>query len=173
MSTERRAALRRKYLSLGLGELVAALVFAVVAAVLIAPRFSAGSNAAALWSALIPLLIILVQAGAYWLAARRWVELRPMPPAWAGAYRVLRVADAAVLTAGLVGVITWWPDSLGPALLVLAVWTFGVLEYVNYFVVRLAYPMGQWFRTVGQWRTPRLVQDLTGAALEQRRSATP
>jgi hypothetical protein len=173
MSTERRVALRRKYLSLGLGELVAAMVFTVIAAVLVAPRFSDSSDAAALWSALIPLLIILVQAGAYWLAARRWVDLRPMPAAWARAFRVLRVADAAVLAAGLVGVIAWWPDSLGPALLVLAVWTFGVLEYVNYFVVRLAYPMGRWFRTVGQWRTPRLVQDFTGAALEQRRSATP
>jgi hypothetical protein len=47
---------------------------------------------------------------------------------------------------------------------VLAVWVFGVLEYVNYFVVRLAYPLGRWFTTVGEWRTPRLVQDLGVAA---------
>lgn len=166
MSAERRQVLRRKYLSLGLGELVAAAVFAVVAAVLIAPRLTAGSDAAALWAALIPLLVILVQAGAYWLAARSWVELRPMPAAWARTYRLFRGADAAVLALGLLGVIAWWPGSVGTALLVLAVWTFGALEYVNYFVVRLAYPIRLWLTTVGQRRAPRLVQDLRGAALE-------
>lgn len=167
MSAERRGALHRKYLSLGVGELVAALVFAVVATVFVAPRLSADSDAAALWSALIPLLVILVQAGTYWLAARSWVEQRPMPTAWAGTFRLFRVADAAMLAAGLVGMIVWWPDSVGTTLLVLAVWTFGVIEYVNYFVVRLAYPIGRWLTTVGQWRTPRLVQDLKGAALER------
>ncbi len=156
--------MRRKYLSLGLGELVAALVFAIVAAASITPRFSGDSDAAALWSALIPLLVVLVQAGAYWLAARSWVERAPMPAGWASTYRMFRLADAAMLAAGLVGVIVWWPESVGATLVVLAVWTFGVLEYVNYFVVRLAYPVSRWFTTVGQWRTPRLVQDLRGAA---------
>lgn len=69
-----------------------------------------------------------------------------------------------MLVAGLLGVVVWWPDSAGEGMLVLAVWTFGVLEYVNYFLVRLAYPIGRWFTTVGQRRTPRLVQDLRGAA---------
>ena len=165
MSAERRPELRRKYLSLGLGELVAALVFAAIAAAVVAPRFSGDTDAAALWSALIPLLVILVQAGVYWLAARNWVDRGPMPAAWAGAYRLFRVADAVMLAAGLLGVVVWWPDSVGAALLVLAVWAFGVLEYVNYFVVRLAYPIGRWFTTVGEWRTPRLVQDLRGAVL--------
>lgn len=152
-------------MSLGVGELVATLVFVAVAASFVAPRFRADSDAWALWSALIPLLVILVQGGLYWLAARSWVEHGPMPAAWAGAYRMFRVADAVLLAAGLLGVVVWWPDSAGAALLVLAVWTFGVLEYVNYFLVRLAYPIGRWFTTVGQWRTPRLVQDLRGAAL--------
>jgi hypothetical protein len=166
MWTERQLALRRKYLNLGVGELVAALVFAIVAAAFVAPRLKDDSDAAALWSALIPLLVILVHAGAYWLAARSWVEHRPMPAVWAGIYRVFRVADAAMLAIGLLGVIVWWPDSVGTTLVVLAVWTFGALEYVNYFVVRLAYSIGRWFTTVGQWRTPRLVQDLRGAASE-------
>ena len=159
--------MRRKYLNLGVGELVAGLVFAIVATVFVMPRFRAGSDAAALWSALIPLLVILVQAGTYWLAARSWVEHRPMPAAWAGTYRVFRVADAAMLAIGLLGVIVWWPDSVGTTLVVLFTWTFGVLEYVNYFVVRLAYPIGRWHTTVGQWRTPRLVQDLRSAAVER------
>ncbi|WP_448003308.1 hypothetical protein [Agromyces bauzanensis] len=162
MSVERRLALRRKYLSLGLGELAAALVFAIVAAAFVTPRFSADSDAAALWSALIPLLIVLVQAGAYWLAARSWVEHGRMPAGWASTYRMFRVADAGMLATGLLGVIVWWPESVGARLVVLAVWTFGVLEYVNYFVVRLAYPISRWLTTVGQWRTPQLVQDLRG-----------
>lgn len=159
--------MRRKYLNLGLGELAAAAVFAGVAALVVTPRLTAGSDAAALWAALIPLLVILVQAGAYWLGARSWVELRPMPAGWARTYRLFRGADAAVLVAGLIALLAWWPESLGTTLLVLAVWTFGVIEYVNYFVVRLAYPIGQWVTTVGQWRVPRLMQDLRGAALGQ------
>jgi hypothetical protein len=158
--TDRRLTSRRKYLNLGVGELVAGLVFAIVAAAFIAPRLGAASDVAALWSALIPLLVILVQAGVYWLAARSWVERRPMPAALAAVYRAFRVADAAVLAAGLIGVIVWWPESLGVALGVLAVWVFGLLEYVNYFVVRLAYPVGRWFTSVGQWRTPRLMRDV-------------
>ncbi|GAA1823657.1 hypothetical protein [Agromyces salentinus] len=162
MSAERRSILRRKYLSLGAGELVAALVFALIAWTLV-PRLGTASAAAALWSALIPLLVVLVQAGAYWLGARTWVELRPMPAGWAGTYRVFRIADVALLAAGLAGVIAWWPDSFGSVLLVLTVWLFGVIEYVNYFWVRLSYPFSRWFATVREWRTPRLVQDLHGA----------
>ncbi len=159
--------LRRKYLSLGLGELAAALVFAVVAALVVAPGLGGGSGSIALWSALIPLLVILVQAGVYWLAARSWVEHRPMPAAWAGVYRVFRAADPVMLALGLLGVIAWWPDSVGAALVVSAIWLFGLLEYVNYFVVRLAYPVATWIATIGQWRTPRLVRDLRTAPLER------
>ena len=43
---------------------------------------------------------------------------------------------------------------LDVALSVLAVSVFGLLEYVNYFVVRLAYPVGRWFTSVVQWRHP-------------------
>ncbi|MGI9822861.1 hypothetical protein [Agromyces sp. Marseille-Q5079] len=159
--------MRRTYLGLGIGELAAALVFTIIASVLVAPRLESASDVAALWSALLPLLVILIQAGTYWLAARRWVHLRPMPSAWATAYRVFRITDVAVLAIGLVGVFVWWPDGLGTTLLVLAVWLFGVIEYVNYFVVRLSYPVGRWFTEVWQWRTPRLVQDLRHAARER------
>ena len=164
MTVELRPDLSRKYLSLGVGELFAALVFTVIAAAVIAPRLEHRSDAAALWSALIPLLVILVQAGIYWLAARGWVERRPMPAGFAATYQAFRVIDMVLLVAGVIGLVIWWPSSVVAALGMSAVWAFGVLEYVNYFVVRLSYPIGRWFTTVGQWRTPRLMHDLRSAA---------
>ena len=155
--------MRRKYLSLGTGELVAAAVFAVVAISVVMPRLEVPQDSAALWSALAPLLIILVQAGAYWLLARNWVELAPMPTSLAALYRAFRVLDAGVLVAGLVGVLVWLPITVGVALAIVVVWIFGVVEYVNYFVVRLSYPVRRLPFVVGQWRTPRLVQDLNAA----------
>jgi hypothetical protein len=156
----RREELRGKYLKLGTGELAAAIIFALVAINRVLPSLSHPRDQAALCSALAPLLIILVQAGAYWLLARNWVELQPMPASLASTYRAFRIIDVALLAAGLVGVLVWWPPHPGVALLVTAVWLFGALEYVNYFLVRLAYPVGKWFTTVGQWRVPQLIKDL-------------
>jgi hypothetical protein len=155
--------LRRRYISLGTGELAAGAVFAAVAVTTVIPRLDDHEDQAALWSALIPLLVVLVQAGAYWLLARGWVERRPMPAALAALYRAFRVADAVLLVVGLVGVLVWLPGRPGAAVAVLATWLFAVVEYLNYFVVRLAYPVGRWLSTVGQWRTPRLVQDVRSA----------
>ena len=106
MNERQRIRARRQYLSLGLGELVAAAVFAVCAAVAVAPRMASSTAIAALWSALLPLLLVLV----------------------------------------------------------LAVWAFGVVEYLNYFAVRLAYPASEWLAKVRQQRLPRLVKDLRLAA---------
>lgn len=44
------------------------------------------------------------------------------------------------------------------------VWVFGLVEYVNYFVVQLVYPGSRWSALVGQRRTPRLVQNLENAS---------
>ncbi|OZV82378.1 hypothetical protein CA850_08815 [Micromonospora echinospora] len=164
MSAERRRELRGKYLKLGTGELAAAASFAVVAIALVMPRLAGSDDSMALWSALVPLLVVLVQAGIYWLAARSWVERAPMPAAIAAAYRVFRIVDAVLLGVGLAGILLWWPERIGTALLVVAVWVFGVVEYLNYFVVRLAYPLARWLTTVGQWRPPRLVQDIRTSA---------
>ena len=163
MTEDRRAGLRRKYLSLGTGELVAAAAFAVVAIAFVTPRLPAAEDARALWSALVPLLVILAQAGCYWLLARRWVEVAPMPVGLARAYLVLRLVDVVLLVAGLVGVLVWLPDHVGAALGILAIWLFGVIEYVNYFVVRLAYPIGRWAAEIGRWRKPRLMIDVASA----------
>lgn len=152
---ERCATRRRRYLSLGLGELVAAVVF-----VLVLPRLVDGPDQRALRAALSPLVLVLVQGGAYWLLARRWVGRSVMPAGLASVYTWFRRLDPVVLLAGLAGVLIWWPDRPGAVVAALAVWLLGVMEYVNYFVVRLAYPPARWWRTVREWRTPRLVQDL-------------
>lgn len=150
---------RGQYLNLGLGELFAATVFAYLVASGLVP----GTDHRALWCALAPLLAILVQAGIYWLAARRWVGLAPMPRALATTYRALRIFDPVLLAAGLIGVVVLFPGG-GASLLAVLVWMFGVIEYLNYFVVRLSYPIHRWASTVTQWRTPQLVQDLNSAS---------
>lgn len=105
MSEDRRDILRRKYLSLGLGELAAAVVFVVVAFTVAIPRLVGADDQAALWSALVPLSVVLVQGGAYWLSARAWVARAPMPTSLATLYRAFRIADVVLLAAGLVGIV--------------------------------------------------------------------
>lgn len=151
-----RQRLSRKLLGLGTGEVVAAAIF-VLLAVQVTARI--GAAAPALWSALVPLLLVLLQGGVYWLARSRAVG-RPLPTGLGPVYRAFRHLDVGVLILGLIGVILWWPSDPGVAGLVLAVWVFGVVEFVNYFVVRLAYPPARWFAEVGRWRTPQLVKDL-------------
>ena len=56
MDRDREAALRRRYLSLGVGELVAAGVFLVAALQMALPRLTP-TEARALWGGLAPLLI--------------------------------------------------------------------------------------------------------------------
>lgn len=145
MRAERRAQLRRKYLELGVGELVAAAAFVAVAATVVMPRMDDSHDHFALW------------------LARTWVVLRPMPSTTARVYRAFRAGDAVLLVAGLGGVVLWWPDSFGSALVVMAVWGFGAVEYINYFLVRLAYPVLRWFTAVRQGRLPQLARDLRAA----------
>lgn len=162
-----RVLARRQYLSLGLGELVAAAAFAGCAAVLIAPRMASSTAVAALWSALVPLLLVLVQAGAYWLLARSWAGVGTMPSTLARLYRVFQIIDPLLLIAGMVGVLVWWPDDPWVAALVLTVWAFGVIEYLNYFVVRLSYPASEWMAKVRQRRRPRLVKDISLSTVQK------
>ena len=159
VNERQRIRARRQYLSLGLGELVAAAVFAVCAAVAVAPRMASSTAVAALWSALLPLLLVLAQAGAYWLLARGWVGVGPMPSTLARLYRVFQIIDPLLLIAGLAGVLVWWPDDLWVTALVLAVWAFGVLEYLNYFVIRLSYPASEWLAANVPGAFPHLLDD--------------
>src|SRR5699024_1792310 len=72
-NSSRRHALRRTYLSLGLGELAAVAVFLYASMSVLLPGIRLHGGERALWLALIPLVVILTQAGAYWLLARGWV----------------------------------------------------------------------------------------------------
>lgn len=116
MDAGRREERRRKYLRLGTGELAAASVFLVAAQFLVVPRLTQPQDRMALWSALIPLLFVLVSAGVYWLLARAWVERELMPRGVAATYRVLRVASVLILAGGLAGLIVWWPNNIAVAL---------------------------------------------------------
>lgn len=157
--SDRFAPVRAIYLSLGLGELASVATFALAANLVLAPLLAPGAERA-LWFALAPLLVVLLQAGAYWLAARSWVGHRPMPARFASVYRAFRILDPVLLAAGLGGAVASLPAEPAPVALVLFVWAFGVVEYLNYFVVRLSYPPRRWFALVGRWRTPVLVRDL-------------
>ena len=107
-----------------------------------------------------PLLVILVHAGAYWLLARDWVMRGEMPRGLARLYRAFRAIDAVLLVAGLVGVLVWRPADVLGTVVILIIWLFGVIEFINYFLMRLAYPLGRWFAEVGERRTPRLMLDV-------------
>lgn len=156
------AQVRRTYLSLGTGELAAAAVF-VVTAVAVATQ-EPGTGAYGLWSGAGPLVAILVFAGCYWLLARRWLGSRTIPSWVAPVVRVARTGFAVVLVAGLVGAVVWFPASSPARTVTVAALALGVVEYVNYFVVRLSYPAGVWWREVRRLRTPRLVKDGRAAA---------
>lgn len=158
------AQLRRTYLSLGLGELTAVVVFVVVQPAVAARLDGAGGRA--LWWAMMPLLVVVLQGGVYWLAARSWLpgtDGRGMPRGFARVYRAFRVLDVVLLAVCLAGVLLTGP-SAGALVLCLLVWAFGAAEYVNYFVVRLSYPVNQWFAQVGRRRTPALIRDLAQAS---------
>ncbi|WP_230686297.1 hypothetical protein [Catellatospora vulcania] len=159
-SPPRRSTLRRRYLSLGIGELAAATVFVFLAVATIGPRLRDTGDRLALGSAFLPLIAILVQAGFYWLLARRWVGRADMPEPLAVLYRALRPLNLALLAAGLAGAVHWLPDGPIAVSLVAGAWLFGVVEYLNYFVVRLAYPPTRWLAEIGRWRTPRLMLDV-------------
>lgn len=149
---------RKKYLNLGIGELVAAAAF-ILAVVNLLPSLE-GTEPRALWAAVLPLVLILAQGGVYWLLARGRLPHGGMSPAMAAVYRTFRVLDVVLLLAAAALVVLWWPERPGAAVLVVLVWLFGVVEYVNYYVIRLAYPVTRWWPGVRQARTPRLIQDL-------------
>lgn len=158
--SDRHGPLRRHLLSLGLGEFVAAVVFAVVAVNL--AFVSSDGAEAALWFALSPLLFVLIQGGFYWLLARHHLP-GPIPDGIVRVYRSLRVVDPIVLLGCGIGVAATWPGLSLSAALVVAVWVFGLIEYLNYFHVRLSYPWSTWVSQIGRWSTPRLARDLRRA----------
>lgn len=159
VSNDRRSALRRKYLSLGLGELGAVAVFVCVVFLYSAQGVVSDQKMSFLVG-FTPLVMVLVQAGAHWLLARTWVLVRPMPLPLVRLYRAFQVLDVFVLVAAGAYIAVHLPSTGWTGVPAVAVWLFAVMEFVNYYVARLSYPWSQWITMVGQWRTPRLVQDL-------------
>ena len=162
---DRHRALRRKYLSLGTGELAAVAMFTYSAVWVITPRLSHDEQALTFMAGVAPLVLVLSQAGAYWLLARRWVTVRPMPRRLARLYRVFETLDVLVLVATGAYVALHLRAPGGAGALALVVWLFALVEFINYYVVRLSYPWRVWPAQVGQWRTPRLIQDLRAAGV--------
>lgn len=119
-----------------------------------------GMDLAAFWLALAPLLFVLLQGGAYWLLARNWVGASRMPVGLARVFGALKWLDLAVFGGALVGIVLWWPSSWPIAALIVLTWVFGVVEYINYYVVRLSYPARTWLLEVRRRRAPRLIKDL-------------
>ncbi|MDJ0337133.1 hypothetical protein [Cryobacterium sp. PH31-O1] len=66
-------------MNLGAGELTATATVAVVAAAVAMPRLEDRQDSVALWAELVPVLTVLVPAGAYSLLARNWAEPISMP----------------------------------------------------------------------------------------------
>lgn len=140
-----------------MGELLSTAVFAGAATFVVG--LLAPSNVG-VWIALAPLLLILVQGGMFWLVAVRWVGGGVMPRPLVQLYRLFRIVDPLLLVAAAVGAVWWRPEPIGWVLMAAGIWLFAVIEYLNYFVVRLSYPVRSWWSTVTQWRTPRLVMDV-------------
>ena len=159
----RRAELRRVYVRLGTGELAAAAVFALVAVVTVSPRLAAPQDRVVLWAVLAPLEAVLLAAGAYWLLARRWVQQSPMPSGLARGFRVIRVFTVLLLASGLCALVVWWPAQLPVAALMVIVWLFAVVEFINYYWVRLAYPPRAWPAGLRARRAARLARDVRAA----------
>jgi len=160
----RRSARRRTYLSLGTGELAAAAVFTYNAVWVIAPRLNDYRRSLTFLVGVAPLVVVLCQAGAYWLMARDWVTVRPMPRGLARMYRAFKILDLFVLVAAGAYIGLHLENSGWAGPLALGAWLFSIVEFVNYFVVRLSYPWHAWLDKVGQRRTPRLIQDVHAAA---------
>ena len=74
---------------------------------------------------------------------------------------------------GLAVILARRPDDALWTTLFLLVWAFGVVEYVNYFVARLAYPVSRWVAAVGEWRVPRLMCDVLTSSRRPPSALTP
>ena len=149
--------LRRRLLNLGSGELAAALVFAWLS-VFAGRDDSPGRIGLPL--ATIGLVVVLIEGGCFWLLARRWVPGGRMPRTAARTYLMLRWATPLILVLSAVGLALRWPSLAQVRVLGVIAVAFGVIEYVNYFVLRVSYPVATWWRDVRRLRRPRLIRDV-------------
>jgi hypothetical protein len=110
--------------------------------------------------ATVGLVLVLIEGGCFWLLARSWVPRGRTPRAVARIYLTLRWATPLMLVLSAVGLAMWWPSLPQIRVLGVSAVTFGVIEYVNYFILRVSYPVATWWQDVRRLRQPRLIRDV-------------
>lgn len=68
-------------------------MFVHAALTVVFPGLGSDQAVASFLVAVVPLVLVLSQAAAYWLLARTWVEVRSMPRSLARLYRTLQALD--------------------------------------------------------------------------------
>jgi hypothetical protein len=110
--------------------------------------------------ATVGLVLVLIEGGCFWLLARSWGPRGRMPRAVARIYLALRWATPLILVLSAVGLAMRWPNLPHARVLGVIAVSFGVVEYVNYFIRRVSYPVATWWRDVRRLRQPRLIRDV-------------
>jgi hypothetical protein len=149
--------LRRHLLNLGSGELAAAFAFAWLG--VFAGRDDP-TGRVGLPLAAVGLVVVLVEGGCFWLLARGWMPCRRMPRTLARIYLTLRWVTPLIFVLSAIGLAMWWPSLPHVRVLGVSAVSFGVTEYVNYFIRRVSYPVATWWRDVRRLRQPRLIHDV-------------
>lgn len=154
---------RKELVSLCLGELAAALSFWLC--------FFLLKNRLGDWMSLITILyplslltFILLQGSTYWAILIR----RLSNPQFGNGnipkiYGVLRILDLVLLISGF-PFIVWYSQSVRVAIIATLIQLFALIEWVNYFLLRLSYslnPLVLWKRiTKGKLEKSRIAKEL-------------
>ena len=154
---------RKELVSLCLGELAAALSFWLC--------FFLLKNRLGDWMSLITILyplslltFILIQGSTYWAILIR----RLSNPQFGNGnipkiYGVLRILDLVLLISGF-PFIVWYSQSVRVAIIATLIQLFALIEWVNYFLLRLSYslnPLVLWKRiTKGKLEKSRIAKEL-------------
>ena len=154
---------RKELVSLCLGELAAALSFWLC--------FFLLKNRIGDWMSLITILyplslltFILLQGSTYWAILIR----RLSNPQFGNGnipkiYGVLRILDLVLLISGF-PFIVWYSQSVRVAIIATLIQLFALIEWVNYFLLRLSYslnPLVLWKRiTKGKLEKSRITKEL-------------
>ena len=83
-----------------------------------------------------------------------------MPRTLARFYLTLRWVTPLFFVLSAVGLAMWWPSLPHVRVLGVSAVSFGVIEYVNYFIRRVSYPVATWWWDVRRLRQPRLIRDV-------------
>ena len=154
---------RKELVSLCLGELAAALSFWLC--------FFLLKNRLGDWNGLISILyplslltFILLQGSTYWAILIR----RLSNPQFGNGnipkiYGVLRILDLVLLISGF-PFIVWYSQSVRVAIIATLIQLFALIEWVNYFLLRLSYslnPLVLWKRIIkGKLEKSRIAKEL-------------